>query len=336
MSDSSESPAPVSSVPFGDDLPPVQPPSAGFIIQLFVVPALIVLAVIAVWALFGRMAAGETDWRGLVQDLESSNPHRYQRAMFGLAQLLDNDQRLGEKGQHLAKNVEIATSLAKLLEKTLDAASQDKDAVSFEVYLTRAMGLLDVPDSTLPALQRALDARYDIEVRKGAVASMALISSRSHAIAPEVEAQATSAMIALSEESEPTLRRAAAFTLAMIPNRDEGPAAAERTQRLMVLLNDSDWMSAVNAAISLARRRSTAGYPVFLKACKSTVDANNPEAVQDDITILRNVLRAIGELGPKWDDAQRTELRSAVKELAARHAAQRIRVDAESTLASLQ
>ena len=28
-----------------DDLPPVQPPSAGFIVQLFVVPGLIVLAV---------------------------------------------------------------------------------------------------------------------------------------------------------------------------------------------------------------------------------------------------------------------------------------------------
>ena len=37
----------------GDDLlPPVEPPSAGFIIQLFVVPALIVLVIVSVWFTF--------------------------------------------------------------------------------------------------------------------------------------------------------------------------------------------------------------------------------------------------------------------------------------------
>ena len=33
------------------DLPPVEPPSAAFIVQLFVVPAMIVIAVVGVWAL---------------------------------------------------------------------------------------------------------------------------------------------------------------------------------------------------------------------------------------------------------------------------------------------
>ena len=44
-------------------LPPVEPPSAGFIVQLFVVPALIVLAVVGVWALFGKIASSDEDWR---------------------------------------------------------------------------------------------------------------------------------------------------------------------------------------------------------------------------------------------------------------------------------
>lgn len=336
MSDSAESPSPSPTTEWGDDLPPVQPPSAGFIIQLFVVPALIVLAVIGVWALFGRLAAGEADWRGLVQDLESANPHVYKRAMFGLAQLLDNDQRLGDKGQQLSGNSEIANALAKRLNVMLDAAKQDDDIVSFEVYLTRAIGLLDQPDATFPALQRALDSRYEVEVRKGAVTSIALISSRAVTISPEVEMKTTEAIIGLSQESEPTLRRAAAFTLGLLPNRNEGPAAAERSQRLTVMLNDADWMSSVNAAISLSRWKSTAGYPVFLKACQSTVDQTKPEAVQDDITVLRNVLRAIGELSSQWDDAQKAELRTAVKALAEQHHEQRIRVDAEATLAALQ
>lgn len=336
MSDLSETTRPEPSTEWGDDLPPVQPPSAGFIIQLFVVPAVIVLAVIGVWALFGRLAAGEADWRGLVQDLESANPHVYKRAMFGLAQLLDNDRRLGDQGQHLAGNSEIANALSKRLNVMLDAARQDDDIVAFEVYLTRAIGLLDQPDATFPALDRALDSRYDGEVRKGAVTSLALISSRPVVIAPEVEQKSTDAVVGLSQESEPTLRRAAAFTLGLLPNRNEGPASEERTQRLTVMLNDDDWMSAVNAAISLARWKSTAGYPVFLKACTTPVDATDPAAVQDDLTVLRNVLRAIGELSSHWTDAQRTELRTAVKTLAEHHHEQRIRIDAEAALAALQ
>ena len=36
--------------PAGEDLlPPVEPPSAGFLIQLFVVPALIVILIVAAW-----------------------------------------------------------------------------------------------------------------------------------------------------------------------------------------------------------------------------------------------------------------------------------------------
>ena len=42
-------------------LPEVQPPSAGFIVQLFVVPAVIVLIIVAVYVLFGRLASGEAD-----------------------------------------------------------------------------------------------------------------------------------------------------------------------------------------------------------------------------------------------------------------------------------
>src|SRR5581483_11046738 len=127
----------------GDDLPPVEPPSAGFIVQLFVVPAIIVLAVVAVWALFGRMAAAEQDWHRLVQDLDSANPHVSKRAMFGLATLLDNDQRLKDAGQHLAANPQIASALSRQLEKALQAPAKNEEAVAMQVYLARALGLLD-------------------------------------------------------------------------------------------------------------------------------------------------------------------------------------------------
>ena len=68
-----------------EELPPVKPPSAGFIVQLFLIPALIVAAVVGVWALFGKMAAGEQDWRELVDEIKNTNEHRRWRGANGLA-----------------------------------------------------------------------------------------------------------------------------------------------------------------------------------------------------------------------------------------------------------
>jgi hypothetical protein len=77
-----------------EDLPPVQPPSAGFILQLFVVPGLIVLAIVAVWLLFGKLAGNEQDWKGLLVELQHPNEHRRWRGALGLAQMLKADQDL--------------------------------------------------------------------------------------------------------------------------------------------------------------------------------------------------------------------------------------------------
>ena len=47
------------------DLPPVEAPSAGFVVQLFVIPAAVVVVVIIVWLLFGKLAGGERDADGV-------------------------------------------------------------------------------------------------------------------------------------------------------------------------------------------------------------------------------------------------------------------------------
>src|SRR5205823_12344008 len=51
------------------DLPPVEPPSAGFVVQLFVIPAAVVVVVIIVWLLFGKLAGGERDALEYVRQL---------------------------------------------------------------------------------------------------------------------------------------------------------------------------------------------------------------------------------------------------------------------------
>lgn len=316
------------SASLGDDLPPVQPPSAGFIIQLFVVPALIVLAVVSVWALFGRLAAGEQDWKQLVQEMESPNPHIYRRAMFGLAQLLDTDRRRAANGQQLASNPEIAAALANLLKKQLDSHQTDADTVSSQVYLTRALGLLDVHDTSLPALILALDSQYEVEVRKGAVTSIAVIAGRALERQTPLTGEVGDALVKFSEDSDPMLRRAAAFALGLVP----GP---ETEQRLIVLLEDpADWMTSVNAAIALSRRDSTLGYNVFTKALATPTGITEDEE-QDRLLVLRNVLHAIGNLAAKFTPEQRAALKTAVDPLANGSEAVRVRVDAQAAAAAL-
>jgi hypothetical protein len=52
------------------DLPPVEAPSAGFVVQLFVIPAAVVVVVIIVWLLFGKLAGGERDAMEYVEQLK--------------------------------------------------------------------------------------------------------------------------------------------------------------------------------------------------------------------------------------------------------------------------
>ena len=79
-------------MPAGDDLlPPVEPPSAGFIIQLFVVPALIVLVIVAVWLTFTWLVRRTTP-EAIVQGLEHGpSVARWQRASE-LADMLRNER----------------------------------------------------------------------------------------------------------------------------------------------------------------------------------------------------------------------------------------------------
>ena len=71
------------------DLPPVEAPSAGFVVQLFVIPAVVVLVVIIVWLLFGKLAGGERDAMEYVRQLQL--PSANWRSAFELASLIQND-----------------------------------------------------------------------------------------------------------------------------------------------------------------------------------------------------------------------------------------------------
>ena len=324
-----------------EDLPAVEPPSAGFIVQLFLIPLLIVGAIVGVYALFGRMASGEQDWRTLVTELRNSNEHRRWRAAIGLAQLLKVDQDRGEAGQHLSENPEIAKALLDVLEEQRTANLSREKALNQQQYLVTALGLLDQPKLVIPPLQKLMLAKNDKDrgVRLEALRSISLIAQRTKersekehrpllmeelvAIPSLVEDVAT-----VSQESEPVFRQMGAFVLGLLPS-------AESRERLEVMLSDSDREVQVDAAIGLARQSSTAGWPVFQDVLKQA--ANRPaEQKGMDLVSLKNTLKAVGTLKSEWTGEQKKELTDLIGRLAKHHPEVRIRTDAAQTLQMLK
>jgi hypothetical protein len=312
-------------------LPPIEPPSAGFIMQLFVVPALIVLAVVVVWAFFGKIAASEEDWRELVEDIRNTNEHRRWRGADGLARLLQTDEQLGDSGQHLAANPEIARVLVGLFEEGLTHHSQRDDDLKQEAFLARTLGLLDTQATVLPALEKGMQPDQDREVRKNSIASIAVIAGRaSESHHPIEDPKVVSELITASGDSDALIRDVSTYALGLIPT----DASKER---LKVLLSDADRNTRVNAAVGLARQKSTSGFPVFKDVLKSASAATDGSPSQlESLLAVKNALHAVKILAGDWTGEERKELVALIDPIANQHAEPRIRTDAIDALASLQ
>jgi hypothetical protein len=239
-----------------ESLPEIQPPSAGFIVQLFVVPALIVGAIIGVYALFGRMAAGDLDWRQQVIDVRSQNAHVRWRGALGLAQMLDADAQRGEAGQGLAHNGEIASALTELFIETRGVTPRDEETEQQLEFLAKALGRLDATDVVLPVLLESVE-QEEQQLRKHSLTAVAMVAGRAlERGAPLDDPSLVRRTIAASEHADVLTRHQAAFTLGLL-------GGADARLRLEALLSDGDLMTRANAAIGLARSGSTLGLPVF-------------------------------------------------------------------------
>ena len=333
MTDSDLDTASIPQRPSMNDLPPVQPPSAGFIVQLFLFPALIVMGVVAIWWMFGLIAVGEQDWRKLLQDLQSQNLHVRNRAMYGLAQVLDQDSRRGEQGQNLRGNREIAQGLADQLVIELKKNATSREGVAIQEYLTRALGMMDSLDAISPALKMALDPQRDVEIRKSAVVSLSFVAGRANERnQPLTDPDIIASLIEMSGDSAPILRQTAAFALGLFKS-------PEATQQLKVLLESGDKLTGVNAALGLARQGDTNGFAIMKDALAQPAvasDPQKPDASGEQFRVVKNVLKAVNDLASKFDARQKQELIPLVEELSSNHPEIRIRVDAEAALNSLK
>lgn len=308
------------------NLPPVEPPSAGFIIQLFVVPGLIVLAVVAVWALFGKLASGEQDWQSLVAELSHSNEHRRWRGAHGLAQLLQAERGDDSEAARLSRNRTIIEKLTTLLEQELAKKAPSEDDLKFQAFLALTMGSLDSPENVLPVLRQAMQPQHDREVRKNAVAAVAVIADRAQKRGETLDSEPLVAdLIDVSADPDPLMKQVGAFTLGLFPDE------AART-RLIVLLDDADGNTSLNAAIALSRSRSTAGIDVFTSVLDAAAEpfdpagitisdevkrqeAINSERYQRDLR-LQNTLQAVENLAGEFTPEQRAELTSLLETVA--------------------
>jgi hypothetical protein len=300
-----------------DHLPPVEPPSAGFIVQLFLVPAIIVAVVVAGYLFFSRLVAGDTDWRQLVSDIKSDNTHVRWHAALNLAEALDAEASRGKTENRLSETPEIAAALNDLAIELLNSTARNEESAQQLQYALKALGRMDVPDAVWPALSLALEDKQDVETRKQALQAIAMMAGRQREKQAVLEVPGlVERVVDVAASSEPVLRQHAAYVLGLIPG---GTGEA----RLSVLLDDADEMTRVNAAIGFAREGSPHGMSVFLQALKDTEawakspssDPNSGDRAFERQLILKNVLHAIEILAPKLPESERDDLAKQLESL---------------------
>lgn len=348
-----------------EELPPVSPPSAGFIVQLFLIPALIVMAVVAVWALFGKLADSESDWTQLVAELGSSNEHRRWRAALGLAQLMKNDEMAPPTDREpLSSNPAVVDSLVKLLSESLATTTPTPEDITHQEFLARTLSVLDADDKTLPVLAEAMKDTHDLEVRKSALMAVAAIAGRhfdrqtgySEDAAPAGKPRTALEEPTITNEAvleelrksaqspEPVLRHLAGFAIANVGGSD---AIAQ----LKVMLLDGDRFARANAALGLARNGSTAGVPALKELMTESLKPFDQKSVADktpeeqrlaegsfqvdEPKVVRNSLHALQDLWPQIEPAEQAELLGLIRIVSTDFFAPDVRIQASELLKEL-
>jgi HEAT repeats len=236
------------------DLPPVEAPSGAFIVQLFVIPAVVVFVVILVWLLFGKLAGGERDAMEYVRLIResSTNWRAANRAAYELASLIQNDPKL-------ASDPRLVGELTDVLEHDLSKVENPE----MTQYVALALGRFQTLDAVtahgqkvdpLATLSRAVQgATYPPEVRLAAATSLAQQAARVEGKLDDPAA--VGALAEAGKTGEPALRQRCVFALGFFGGEPAAQALRER-------LGDDDRLTRYNAAVALARRGDPAALAV--------------------------------------------------------------------------
>ncbi|MFZ4732401.1 MAG: HEAT repeat domain-containing protein [Pirellulales bacterium] len=233
-----------------DMLPPVEPPSAAFLVQLFLVPGLIVAIIVCVWLAFHWLAHLGNDPQAYVRTLRRANEGRWQAALN-----LANDIR-GPRGATLKHDTALATELGRILSDEVASGRTGEQSEMLELYLCRALGEFAIPEAAAPLVAQARDGSSPTRARAAVEALAVLAANLSPTGVDWDEAAAAEAVISASRSSDRQLASAAAFTLGVVG----GPGAAER---LLELQSQADDDIRFNAAVGLARLGRAEAFPTL-------------------------------------------------------------------------
>ncbi|HEX4148665.1 MAG TPA: HEAT repeat domain-containing protein [Pirellulales bacterium] len=307
-----------------DNLPPVQAPSGAFVLQLFIVPAVIVGVIAMLYALFfwwGQVRSD--DAQKYVQALDRDSEARWQAAV-NLADALRDPRNV-----ELKQNADIARKLSEKLQREIEAGHTDKSSLQLRIYLCHALGEFQVSDGVSALLlaaktERGADEKY---VRFAALKALTVFVSQP-GISGSVQAQILSVMLDASHDGEPLVRSTAAFALGALG----GPKAIERLERM---LTDPSSNVRYNAATMLASRGQMAAVPVLTEMLDSNAvidvgskEEDEPSRANKRISIMVNGLRAARKLAALHPGEKIARLREAVGQLESSREPTSVRLEA--------
>lgn len=305
----SEVPAPQNVSP-DDVLPPVEPPSAGFLLQLFIIPGIIVAIIVLVYWGVQHLAHGQANPMNEVKKIRRQDNSSWQAAS-ALA-----DQLRNPADRSLRKNAELAEQVADILQQQIEAGGQDRDAIALRYFLCRALGEFDLPTG-LPVLLTAAktdQGEHDHEVRLAALEAIALLGDHLRDEGGLKHPELIGSLMAASRDKLPAIRSRAAFALGTLSDPD-----GKLQARMIQMLADPYPDARYNAATRLAVHGRPESIDVLLEMLEPP-DA----AVRDEIEsaqaskrtlIVINGMRSIGQLAEHNPDADLSEAHVLIDQL---------------------
>ncbi|HTQ38849.1 MAG TPA: HEAT repeat domain-containing protein [Pirellulales bacterium] len=294
-----------------DALPPVEPPSAGFLVQLFLIPGLIVAIIVVVWLLFHWLAQMGNDPREYVKKLRGNNEVRWQAAV-NLAGVLH-----GSAGDEIKRDAAVATDLGQILSDEIAAASTDERSINLRIYLCRALGEFQVEAALPPLLTAAATQHSDVEigVRRAAVHGLASLAANLQAAQPGWKnSELVATLITDSKSDVDNLRAESAFALGVLDD-------VQATQRLTQMLDDPHPDARFNAATGLALQGNQAALPVLLEMLDAdqhlATEEEQPENRREKEALVNiSGLKALAQLADANSTVDLSQAQPAVERLA--------------------
>lgn len=325
-------------------LPPVKPPDAGFILQLFLIPMIIVAIIVMVWLMFSWIAQMGSDPADLVRDLKSLNKDSWRKA-YTLTNLLRNPEYAELKDDQM-----LCQELADLLDAEIEGGQTDRHRVRLRVFLCRALGEFRV-ENGVEALVKAATTQRDeseLDVRYAAIEALAILAERTNlgpqvmrnqpGVVPALADAAALADDASGQSEYAELRSTAAFALGVI-------GGAEALDELATMLRDAYPNARFNAAVGLARHGDTRSLAIL----QEMVNPNSETVVEGEESVAAqqrkrsivaiNAIRAMGQLADaakagktQLSAEQQKEMVEALGEIERSDMPTKVKIEAKNSL----